>query len=230
MEIVRHKIIVEKCEELIEFVSKQDEMTVNVIMEKSKAAINKYNEEKLTICNPTKSELGKWSLAIKSIVNARLVKPLLYPDEAFAWRFDDFFCCDCRNVKFTLENYWDMPADEFGNNLLKKHYEIYEDGADEYLFVLESLCHDCRAKYLDHIKYLDNCKKENEAIKNEFSKACNNTIFSEDLMLKHIYIMRNYGCYNTDPIIVSVKETIKTKILQTFVEQNQELLTKFKTK
>jgi hypothetical protein len=199
IEIEKHKLIIKNSKNLISVVFDNDKSILTDIIIRSEKALEEVNNTELTIVDPTKTEIGRFSKVIKSIINTRFVKPLLRDDSSDY--LYDFIC--------------------------NEHY-IFDINSRESFYEAESLCCSCRKKIIDSDIETDRLYEEEWNMKNEFKKACNKLLLEKDLCLKHILLSRKFGVYpDANPLAKSIKDTIKNEIIKAFQEQNEELITKY---
>lgn len=207
IEIEQHKIIVNKCTELLKVCLKKDYDILKNILDNSKNKIDNYNNKNLTIVDVTKQEKSLWSSTIKKVVYGKYYNPI---------------------KKYLDNNFNDRSEDT--DYICKEHKEIYtyEDGTQEWFYNEKKFCNSCKKEYLKRTKETDDFYKKKDAIKTEFKTACNNTKFSNDLMLKCILLNRKIpNKYKVEGLFLAIKETIHTEILTTFQNQNKKLITKY---
>lgn len=206
IEIEQHKLIVEKCNELLKVCFKNDVDYLQKILKKSKKKIQDYNDKSLTIIDIRKKELGIWKSTIKKVVHGKYYNPIIK----------------------NLDRYYDGSEDfEY---LCEEHKEIYTcaDGTKDWFYNVDKFCSNCKKEYLKREKKTKDFYDHKENIKTEFKNACDNTIFCKDLMLKYILLNRKLSNYNNQqPLLFAIKDTIHIEILKTFQNQNQKLITKY---
>lgn len=81
IDIERHKIIVEKAEDLLKYITEFDRDSVEEIVNSTKRILDNYNNKHLTVVNITNTEKGKWISFLKCVVFAK------YFNHAFISRY-----------------------------------------------------------------------------------------------------------------------------------------------
>lgn len=76
LEIEQHKLIVLNCKKLLIMCLSEDTKYIESVMLKSQKAINKYNNNKLSVSDITQKEIGVWNIAVKNYINSTYVTPL----------------------------------------------------------------------------------------------------------------------------------------------------------
>ena len=197
--IEQHKLIANSCKDLLNVVFSSDLDTVTNILNKSQSKIDQYNNNKLTITDISVYEIGIWNANIKKLIYGRYLNPILKK---------------MKNI------------DEDDYEYICESHRIYdEDGS--WLFDEEKICKSCKKELLkteklwfEHNDNMDNLRKE-------FSKACNNTVFEQDIRDKYTLLRRMSACtYHLNPLETIINNSIHIEILTTFFNQNKELLIK----
>ena len=198
----QHKMVIQRCRELLNVAFDQDKETLKEILERSQKAIIKYNNNHLTVIVVSKTETGTWNSTIKKVITGRFVNKILSQHENKIYRDDFEYICDNDKVWNEDHTDWSLPDD---------------------------LCEDCQ-KECDIRK-----RKENESyekcdnIASKFNKACENTIFPEDLKLKYILLCRRISHRTKlDSLELAIKDSIHTEIIKIFQEENIKLISNYK--
>jgi hypothetical protein len=201
IEIEQHKLIVEKGKELLKVCFKSEIDYLQNLIDDSKSKIDEHNNRELTVFDITQKEKGIWNRTVNGIIWYKYYKPILNKNII---PVEDFIPCEDHAVHYTYE----------GNN------ETYYDE--------EKYCEDCRKKCDEEDKAWEKNQKTIERFSLECKDACRKTIFSEDLMLKYILLIRKgRNRHYQEPLLLAIKATIRTEILKTFQEQNQKSITKY---
>jgi hypothetical protein len=109
-----------------------------------------------------------------------------------------------------------------------KELFIYNDGEEEWFYNEEKYCDSCKKEQFKIDEEIKNSYKKQNKIRDECKKACKKTVFTEDLMLKYILLIRKgRNRHYQEPLLLAIKATIRTEILKTFQEQNQKSITKY---
>jgi len=206
IEIEQHKLIIKYSKELLKVCFKNDIDYLQKIIKKSEEIIKDYNNTNLTVTDITKKEKGIWKAAVKKIVYGKYCNHIIkkIQDKISELYNDDYICDD--------------------------HKDLYtsSDGTKDWFYNVDKFCDTCKK---EHVKRDIEQKKYQEKIDNireEFKKACNKTFFSYDLMLKFILLNRKIeNICKTEPLQLAIKETIHNEILNTFQNQNKELIIKY---
>ncbi len=202
----QHKLIVEKCNDLLKVLQTEDKDIINSIMNKSKLQIEKYNQENSTIVDATKTEIGLFNGMVKRIIEGRyinpLVKSIIKPKDE-----DDFdYLCD-----------------------LEEMQEIkYEDYEDVFYYDFNLFCDSCRKEYNERVKLYGEYKLKIKTIISEFKTACDNTIFPDDLIKRSVSLSRSIIIkYDPTELQKILKKEIHKEAFIVFEEQNKDLLKKY---
>lgn len=201
----QHKLIVERCKNLLEVVLTEDKDIVIEILNKSQLKIDNYNEENSTVVDATKTELGLFRAMVKRIVDGKYVKPTLR----------------------LITN----PRDEESYDYLcdKEEMQNYESHGHKYqCYDIELFCHDCRKEYEERRRLAEEYYIKVRNIENEFSDACDNTVFSDDLKSRSISLSRSIIVkYSPTELQKILKKEIHKEAMLVFEQQNKELLSKY---
>jgi hypothetical protein len=202
----QHKIIVERCKGLLQVVLNEDKYIVNEIMNKSQSKVEDFNKENLTIIDATRTEIGLFNGMVKRIIEGKyinkLIKQIIEPEHAY----DFDYLCDKEERQLTQ----------------------YEDFEDEYFYEPDLFCDTCKKEFNERLNLLDEYRLKVKNIQEEFKNACNNTTFTDDLMLRKISLTRSIVVKH-DPTEVQkiLAKKIHNEVFLVFQEQNKELLTKY---
>jgi hypothetical protein len=202
----QHKIIVERCKDLLQVVLTEDKDIVTQIMNKSQSKIDNYNQENSTIIDATKTEIGLFNGMVKRIIEGKyinkLIKQIIEPEEAY----DFDYLCDKEEKQLTQ----------------------YEDFEDEYFYEPDLFCETCKKEFNERLNLLDEYRLKVKNIQEEFKNACNNTVFTDDLKLKKISLTRSIVVkYDPTEVQKILAKEIHKEIFLVFQEQNKELLSKY---
>ena len=201
----QHKLIVERCENLLQVILKEDKHTITEIMMKSQSIIENYNEQNLTIINPTKTELGLFSSMVKRVIEGhyanKAIKAIGITDDP---RTYDYLCDKEEMQISTYEHY---------------EYEYYD---------YDLFCDSCRKEHdKREILWYENIKKKND-IRDEFKNACNNTIFTDELRSRKISLSRSIiDKYYPTKLQQTLAKEIHKEVFEIFTKQNKELILKY---
>ena len=89
LELQRHKLIIERASLLKEVLSNSvDEIDIDKIISKSEDIISKYNQESMSVVNPTNMELGIYNSVLKKFIKATY--PDATNDEIDETKFSDY--------------------------------------------------------------------------------------------------------------------------------------------
>lgn len=89
LELQRHKLIIERASSLKEVLSNViDERELDRIISKSRDIISKYNQESMSVINPTNMELGIYNSVLKKFIHAAY--PDATYDEIHETKFSDY--------------------------------------------------------------------------------------------------------------------------------------------
>ena len=201
----QHKVIVERCKDLIQVVFIEDKDIVKEIMNKSQLKVEEYNNENSIVINPTKYELSTFKSTAKRVVNGKYANVFIKTLEKPKYE-DDYldYLCD-KEQKEKHENItWD--------------YEYYNP---------DSFCDKCKEEFYKRQKSSYEFQDEKSRIINEFQDACGNTYFEDDLKLRSISLSRSIVFGNPTELQKVLKKKIHQEILLAFEQQNKELLKKY---
>jgi hypothetical protein len=201
----QHKLIVERCKDLLQVVFIEDKDIVKEIMNKSQLKVEEYNNENSIVINPTKYELSTFKSTAKRVVNGKYANVFIKTLEKPKYE-DDYldYLCD-KEKKEKHENItWD--------------YEYYNP---------DSFCDKCKEEFYKRQKSSYEFQDEKSRIINEFQNACENTYFEDDLKLRSISLSRSIVFGNPTELQKVLKKKIHQEILLAFEQQNKELLKKY---
>jgi hypothetical protein len=202
----QHKLIVERCKNLIQVLLIQDKDIVLEIMKKSQSKIDNFNQENLTIIDPNKTEIGLFNSMVKRIIEGKYINPLIKPI-----------------IKPKNEDDFDYLCDKEELQVMK-----YEDFEDDYYYDFNLFCDSCRKEYNERIKLVEEYKLQVETIVKEFKDACSNTVFTDDLKLRKISLSRSIiDKYEPTEVQKILVKEIHKEVFLVFEEQNKELLKKY---
>jgi hypothetical protein len=201
----QHKVIVERCKDLLQVILIEDKDVINEIMNKSQLKIDNYNKDNSTVINPTKYELSTFKSTAKRVVNGKYSNVFIRTLEKPKYESDylDYLCDKEQKQKYE------------GSNWV---YEYYDS---------ELFCDKCKNEYNDRQKYSYEYQDEKNRIINEFQNACENTHFEEDLRLRSISLSRSITNHNPTELQKVLKKQIHNEILIAFEQQNKELISKY---
>ena len=156
----QHKIIVERCKDLLQVVLTEDKDIVTQIMSKSQSKVEDFNKENSTIIDATKTEIGLFNSMVKRIIEGKyinkIIRQIIEPEHAY----DFDYLCDKEEKQLTQ----------------------YEDFEDEYFYEPDLFCDTCKKEFNERLNLLDEYTLKVETIIREFKTACNNTVFKDSLI------------------------------------------------
>jgi len=202
----QHKIIVERCKDLLQVVLTEDKDIVTQIMSKSQSKVEDFNKENSTIIDATKTEIGLFNSMVKRIIEGKyinkIIRQIIEPEHAY----DFDYLCDKEEKQLTQ----------------------YEDFEDEYFYEPDLFCDTCKKEFNERLNLLDEYRLKVKNIREEFKNACNNTVFTDDLKLRKISLTRSIVVKH-DPTEVQkiLAKEIHKEVFLAFEQQNQELLLKY---
>jgi len=202
----QHKLIVEKCNDLLNVVLIEDRDIIFSLLDKSKLHLENYNQQNLTVLNPTKTEIGLFNSIVKKIINRKYIVPtineIIKPKSAELF---DYLC--------------DKEELQDGGEWRGEIYEYY----DFNLF-----CETCKKEYFSRYKLYDDYLTKIKDIIQEFKTACDNTIFPDNLILESVSLSRSIIIkYAPTELQKILKKEIHKKAFIVFEEQNKDLLIKY---
>ena len=202
----QHKLIVEKCNDLLKVLQIEDKDIINAIMNNSKLQIEKYNQENSTIVDATKTEIGLFNSMVKRIIEGRYINPLVKSI-----------------IKPKDEDHFDYLCDLEEMQVIK-----YVDYEDEFYYDFNLFCDSCRKEYNERLKLYGEYKLKIETIISEFKNACDNTIFPDHLIKRSVSLSRSIIIkYDPTELQKILKKEIHKEALIVFEEQNKDLLKKY---
>lgn len=200
----QHKLIAEKCNELLKVVLIEDKDVIIEIMNKSLLEIENYNQENLTILNPTKTEIGLFNSMLKRIVDGKYIIPstkLITKPES---NNEDYLC-----------DKEELQKEEYDGKVI----EYY----DYKLF-----CNDCKRESDKRDDLISDYYEKIKKIKLDFNNACNSTIIPNELLLRKISLGRSIiDKYYPTQIQKVLNKEIHKELMSIFEEQNKDLLKKY---
>jgi len=197
--IEQHKLIVNSCKDLLKVVFMFDVDTITNILNNSQSKIDQYNNNKLTITDISVYEIGIWKANIKKLIYGRYLNPILK-------KMKNINEDDCEYI-------------------CESHRKYKEDGT--WWFEKEKICKSCKKELLKREKLWFERNDKIDNLRKEFSNACDNTVFEEEIRDKYTLLRRKAGCtYNLKPLETIINNSIHIEILTTFFNQNKELLIK----
>jgi hypothetical protein len=200
----QHKIIVERCKNLLQVVLNEDKDIVNEIMNKSQSKINNYNQENSTIVDATKYELSTFKRTAKRVVNGKYANVLIKLLKKPFYQEESEYLCD------------------------KEQQQTYDKGSYNYKYYdYDLFCDKCKKESDKRRKENDEYEDEVKRILNEFENACEVTFFTEDLKAKSISLSRSITNHNPTELQKVLKNQIHKEMLVAFQQQNKELLSKY---
>ena len=201
----QHKLIVEKCDDLLKVLQIEDKDIINSIMNKSKLQIEKYNQENSTIVDANKIEIGFFNGMVKKIISKKYITPSV--NLFFKPKSRDFFDYLCDKEELQFDEWQGEPCEYYDYNLF---------------------CKTCKKEYFDRDKLLDEYYLKINSIKEEFKTACDNTIFPDDLIKRSVSLSRSIIIkYDPTELQKILKKEIHKEALIVFEEQNKDLLKKY---
>lgn len=206
VEIEQHKLIVEKGKELLNVALYKDFDYLKSMIEFSKSIIDYYNNTNITVEDISNKENGIWNSIIKHIVCGHFYNPIINKMPEQVDRTDDI------------------------EYICKDHFLLYtyEDGTEEWLYDTDKFCKSCKKELLKRQKEYFDFIDEKDKIRDEFKKACDITVFCDDLKAKCILLIRKKtSSSDSDPLFLAIKNAIRTEILSTFQNQNKKLINKY---
>jgi len=197
----------------------EDVSFIQGILDKSQAIVDENNKKNKTVTDITNTERSKWIVALERILSHKFCKQLAYDWMDFEYNSivdierGDFYCEEC-----TRKRAEHKAREERLSRIYRK-----------YFYMRENICDDCSVKYNLLAERYYRAEAKVDELYEDFKKSVDKTIFPEDLMINHIFTGRKYRNNNEGnrTLIKAVRETIKTEIIKTFQEQNQEFLTKY---
>jgi len=202
--IEQHKLITERCKDLINVSLDEDVVFLRQILNKSKKELDEHNNENLTVVDVTSKESGIWRIVIKNVIYGRHINSLVGKLSKHIEHDLVDFVCDGDKM-YDKKNTWN----------------------DGWYYYEDKLCNTCKNK-LEKIERKNLCIENNiQKIRDDFHEACNKTIFDKDLKLKYVLLSRNIKNHKPNPLETAIKETIHNEIAKTFQEQNEKLIIKY---
>lgn len=203
IEIEKHKLIVNRCDFLLDVLSEEDYSIVNDIRVKSDNILNQYNNKELTVINPSNTEKGLFFSMVKKVIYGEFLNPIIKKYTKYNYHYE-FICDDCK---------------------------IYDnDNKEDWYFDDDKLCVKCKKQYsemeMNKKEYYDTI----DFIRKEFHNKCNTLHFSQDFINKYILLNRKSPTsdYNNRSSLEKVlRETFHTLVKAEFEKQNIELITKY---
>lgn len=216
---MQHELIVKRCKSLMEVCVPEDVSFIQGILDKSQAIVDDNNKNKKTVTDITNTERSKWMAAVNIILDHKFCKKLAFDWTDFHYSSStyiesgDFYCKECTEKRHKHN------ASQVGISWMYK----------EYFYMRENICDDCAIKYDSLLERADMARDKVDELYEDFKESVDKTIFPEDLMINHIFTGRKYrnNSEGNRTLIKAVRDTIKTEIIKTFQEQNQEFLTKY---
>ena len=206
IELERHKAIVSSIDELIKIVvDESDVKKLKSILKHSRDELDFFNKQNLTVVDITKTEIGVFKGSSKRTIQSKYLRKWLesrYVKDEFE------LCAACKKES-------------------DREYRIWSKWRVDYY---SKICLDCKKKDNECSKNREINREVFSVIDDEFQKAWESTIFTNDLQQKHALIKRQYKGWADEapPLVKQIFESIKLEMEKQFIEQNKELIIKYK--
>ena len=159
--IERHKLIFDKCLDLLKVCLNEDKDVLELILNKSKDFIDNHNKQNLSVINPSKYELGKLKASIKTIIRGVYVNPIIKEIPKPELSDYEFICKKCRIYEY--------DGDEW------EHLDFIKD---DWYYDERKLCKSCKTQLNELDKIHDGYYDKTVSVRKKFADLCDNTNYS----------------------------------------------------